>query len=55
MPSPCIGLCRLGADGRCEGCHRTPEEIARWTSYTDAERLYLMTDVLPGRAEAGSS
>jgi hypothetical protein len=50
--SPCTGICRLGAGGLCEGCHRTVDEIARWTSYTDAERLHLMNDVLPHRAEA---
>jgi uncharacterized protein len=50
MLSPCIGICRLDADGLCEGCHRTAEEIARWTSYTDAQRLHLMNDLLPQRA-----
>lgn len=25
--SPCIGVCRLGDDGRCLGCLRTMEEI----------------------------
>ena len=28
--SPCIGICHLGADGLCEGCLRTGDEIARW-------------------------
>lgn len=52
MLSPCTGICHLDAGGLCEGCHRTADEIARWTSYTDAERLHLMNDVLPHRAEA---
>jgi uncharacterized protein len=53
--SPCIGICRLDADGLCEGCHRTAGEIARWMYYTDAERACLMDEVLPRRApqEAG--
>lgn len=25
--NPCIGLCIIGEDGRCEGCGRTEEEI----------------------------
>lgn len=24
---PCIGLCIIGEDGRCQGCGRTEEEI----------------------------
>ena len=52
MLSPCIGICHLGTDGMCEGCHRTAEEITRWTAYTHEQRLHLMNDVLPPRAEA---
>ncbi len=25
--TPCIGICIIGPDGRCEGCGRTEEEI----------------------------
>jgi predicted Fe-S protein YdhL (DUF1289 family) len=39
----------------CEGCHRTAEEIARWTMYTDAQRLHLMNDLLPQRVNTGAS
>lgn len=24
---PCIGLCIIGEDGRCQGCGRTEDEI----------------------------
>jgi hypothetical protein len=51
--SPCIGICRLGADGLCEGCLRTGDEIARWLSMSDAERTRLMFDVLPSRGASG--
>jgi predicted Fe-S protein YdhL (DUF1289 family) len=54
MLSPCIGICRLRDNGLCEGCHRTADEIARWTIYTDAERLQLMKDVLPRRSDAAN-
>ena len=47
--SPCIGICSLDPDGLCEGCHRSADEIAAWTSMGDDERLRLMTQVLPLR------
>lgn len=25
--NPCIGICIIGEDGRCEGCGRTEDEI----------------------------
>ena len=48
--SPCIGICRLDAKGLCEGCHRSVDEIANWTRYSDEERTHLMNEVLPARA-----
>ena len=50
--SPCIGICRLGADGLCEGCHRTGNEIASWLHYSDEQRRRLMNEVLPQRAQS---
>jgi len=47
--SPCIGICQLGDDGLCLGCHRTTAEIARWSQMNDDERLRLMEHVLPQR------
>lgn len=33
VPSPCIGVCRMDPHtGLCEGCLRTIEEIAHWSS-----------------------
>jgi len=37
VKSPCIGICRL-EHGRCVGCHRTGDQIARWAYMTDEER-----------------
>jgi predicted Fe-S protein YdhL (DUF1289 family) len=52
--SPCIGICRLGVDGLCEGCLRSGDEIARWMSMSDEERARLTFEVLPKRgAERG--
>jgi predicted Fe-S protein YdhL (DUF1289 family) len=39
--TPCVSLCKLEA-GICIGCKRTKEEITRWKSYTDDERLAVM-------------
>ncbi len=50
MASPCINLCTLDpASGRCRGCARTGDEIARWTSMTDVERAAVMA-ALPTRS-----
>ncbi|WP_347261398.1 DUF1289 domain-containing protein [Rudaea sp.] len=47
--TPCIGVCELDAAGLCKGCHRTLDEIARWSSLGEAERLRIMDHVLPQR------
>lgn len=50
--SPCIGVCTLRADGLCEGCLRTVDEIAAWSRLSDAERLHVMDTLLPAREAA---
>nr|WP_228481975.1 DUF1289 domain-containing protein [Lysobacter sp. H21R4] len=52
MLTPCTGVCVLDERGRCDGCHRTGDEIARWSQMDDGERAHLMDVVLPDR-EAG--
>ena len=47
--TPCIGVCSLRLDGLCEGCLRTTDEIARWSTMGEAERERLMASVLPAR------
>lgn len=49
--TPCTGVCTLGPDGYCFGCHRTGAEIAGWLQMSDAQRLHLMDVVLPQREE----
>lgn len=51
--TPCIGICRLDADGLCEGCLRTADEIASWMYLSETERTRLMSDVLPQRGATG--
>ncbi|HET8765478.1 MAG TPA: DUF1289 domain-containing protein [Rhodanobacter sp.] len=48
--TPCIGVCRLGADGWCVGCRRSGDEIARWRTLAEPERLRIMRNVLPQRS-----
>jgi predicted Fe-S protein YdhL (DUF1289 family) len=47
--SPCIGICQMDDKGRCAGCLRSGDEIARWLSMSAAEREHLMSHVLPQR------
>ncbi|TWI04875.1 hypothetical protein IP90_01016 [Luteimonas cucumeris] len=47
--SPCTGVCSIDEHGLCFGCHRTLDEIVRWATMGDDERLRLMETVLPGR------
>ena len=47
--SPCIGICHLAADGYCEGCLRSGDEIARWVAMGDLERQRIVDEVLPVR------
>jgi len=50
--TPCIGICRLDDRGYCVGCRRSLDEIARWGTMSDAERLRCMREVLPKRPPA---
>ncbi|GIX35583.1 MAG: hypothetical protein KatS3mg126_1362 [Lysobacteraceae bacterium] len=47
--SPCVGVCRLGPDGRCEGCLRTAQEIALWPRLSEEQRRRWMEEELPHR------
>lgn len=49
--TPCIKVCVIDpASGLCEGCGRTLDEIAQWSSLSEAERLAIMA-VLPERLQ----
>jgi uncharacterized protein len=47
--SPCIGVCALDANGLCEGCFRTGDEIGGWIAMSDERRLHIMETLLPER------
>jgi predicted Fe-S protein YdhL (DUF1289 family) len=49
VASPCIGVCRLGDDDICEGCLRTLDEIAEWSSVGDDRRRAILDAVAARR------
>lgn len=42
MISPCVRVCRLGPDDKCEGCGRTIAEIRTWSALTREERRTVL-------------
>lgn len=48
--SPCVQICRIDEAGLCEGCARTLDEIARWTSMGQAERDRVLAELPRRRA-----
>lgn len=50
--TPCVGVCVLDAQGLCEGCLRSGEEIAAWSTLSNAERRRFIDEVLPQREAA---
>lgn len=41
--SPCISVCKMSTQtGLCLGCHRTLDEIARWSEMSDNQRRLIM-------------
>ncbi len=45
VPSPCINICRLDAQGLCTGCRRTLSEIVEWSAASDARRLEILREL----------
>lgn len=41
--SPCVKICVIDPVSKlCEGCGRTLQEIAQWSSMSEAQRLAVM-------------
>jgi hypothetical protein len=49
VPSPCINVCVLDAANVCRGCGRTIDEIAAWSTMSDAERDAVLADIIERR------
>jgi predicted Fe-S protein YdhL (DUF1289 family) len=49
VPSPCVDVCRLDAQGLCVGCRRTLREISEWPTANDARRREILRAVTQRR------
>jgi predicted Fe-S protein YdhL (DUF1289 family) len=45
VPSPCVDICRLDAQGLCAGCRRTIDEIVEWPRASDARRREILREL----------
>lgn len=51
-PSPCINICRMDErSGLCEGCLRTIDEIANWSTLDDAAKRAVWNAIDTRHAE----
>ena len=51
VPSPCNSVCRMDArTGWCEGCARTLDEIAGWSTMGDDEKIIVWDELAARRA-----
>lgn len=51
VPSPCNSVCRMDArTGWCEGCARTLDEIAGWSTMGDDEKIVVWDELAARRA-----
>jgi hypothetical protein len=45
-PSPCINICRMNPQtGLCEGCFRTIEEIAQWSTASEERKRAVWIEI----------
>ena len=52
IASPCINVCRMDASGGyCEGCRRSIDEIASWSTYSNEQKRAVLAQ-LPARNSA---
>jgi predicted Fe-S protein YdhL (DUF1289 family) len=45
VSSPCVSICALDEQDICIGCHRTGDEILRWTQMSNEERRQVLAEV----------
>ena len=44
--TPCVRICKLDEEaGVCAGCYRTPDEIEKWSEYTNEQKRQLMVAI----------
>lgn len=55
VPSPCTGVCRIDPrTGWCEGCQRSLDEIANWSTMSEREKRAVSEALAPRRTQAGA-
>lgn len=42
IPSPCVGICCIGADGLCFGCYRNRAELSAWGTASETEKRGIL-------------
>ncbi|MDV2080060.1 DUF1289 domain-containing protein [Marinobacter xestospongiae] len=45
VASPCVSICALDEQDVCIGCHRTGDEILRWTQMSNDEKREVLVKV----------
>jgi predicted Fe-S protein YdhL (DUF1289 family) len=51
--TPCLGICRVNKDSQlCEGCFRSPAEVAEWLFYSDEKKRIIMRKLSTRRCKA---
>ena len=54
VTSPCTLVCTMNpATQLCYGCHRTIDEIADWSAYSDVERARILEQLKDRAKTAG--
>lgn len=54
--SPCILVCAMDrANAFCLGCHRSLDEIARWSRASDGEKRAILAAVAQRKAAADAA
>ncbi len=53
MQSPCIDQCCLDDGGICLGCFRSLDEITRWNSSSNAERMDILRNISKRQNDRG--
>ena len=52
VPSPCVSICRMNdRSGLCEGCWRTLQEIAAWSTLGDEDKRTVWRLIEQRKAE----
>ena len=51
--TPCLGICRINKESQlCEGCFRSPAEVAEWLFYSNEKKRLIMSELLVRGAAA---